>query len=255
MVAFLRMIAFLVTGCVIVPSQANAQHEIRLALFDTVTYPLNVLDQHDRLVGGLLKDFQDAIAREIGATPVYTVYSRRRVEQALTIGEADMVCYFSPQWTEHRDQFMWTISNLPQTERVVVARDKPQFNHFPQQLIGKKIAVRLGYFYPSMSKELAAGKIKRIELTDVPSMFRLVALGGADGLISSEAEIEGYFKNFPEQRDLFALSKTAFSMTNTQCALSRKSAWKIAQINHAIRHIQSTGEQDAMLRRYGLSEK
>jgi hypothetical protein len=32
-------------------------------------------------------------------------------------------------------------------------------------------------------------------MTDVPSMFRLLALGGADALITSESEIAGYFKN------------------------------------------------------------
>jgi hypothetical protein len=33
-------------------------------------------------------------------------------------------------------------------------------------------------------------------MTDVPSMFRLLALGGADALITSESEIAGYFKKF-----------------------------------------------------------
>ena len=254
-VASMRAIWMLIIGALLLPMHVFAQDELKLALFDTVTYPLNVLDQQNHLVGGLLKDFQDAIARDIGATPVYAVYSRRRVEQALKSGQADMVCYFSPQWTDNREQFFWSIPNLPQNERVVVARDKPLLNHFPQQLVGKKIAVRLGYFYPSISKDVADGRIKRIDLTDVPSMFRLVALGGADGLISSEAEIEGYFKNFPDQREHFALSKTVFSMTGTQCALSRKSSWKIDQINRAISRLQSSGEQDAMMRRYGLSEK
>ena len=251
----LQSVTLVVGTCLFFTQRASAEQEIKLAVFDTVSYPLNILDQNNHLVGGLLKDFGDAIAREIGATPVYTVYSRRRVEQSLTSGQADIVCYFSPQWSEHREQFLWSLPNLPQIERIVVSHDKPMLNHFPQQLMGKKIATRLGYFYPQISKEVAAGKIQRIDLTDVPGMFRLVALGGADGLVSSEAEIEGYFKSFPEQRDQFTLSKTPFSVLSTQCGVSRKSSWKIEQINRAISHIQSSGEQDTLLHRYGFAEK
>ncbi|MFZ6754762.1 substrate-binding periplasmic protein [Undibacterium sp. Dicai25W] len=233
----------------------QAQQEIKFAVFDTLGYPLNIFDQSSHLTGGVLKDFGDAIAKEIGASTMYVVYSRRRVEQALFTGQADMVCYFSPQWTDNRDQLFWSLPNLPQIERVVVLRDKPVLNQFPQQLFDKKIATRLGYFYPQIDKEVVAGKIKRIDLTDVSSMFRLLTKGGADGLISSEAEIEGYFKNFPDQRDQFVLSKTPFSVLSTQCGLSQKSVWKIEQINRAIAHIQANGEQDAMLRRYGLMAK
>ncbi|MFZ6861996.1 substrate-binding periplasmic protein [Undibacterium sp. Ji67W] len=233
----------------------QSQQEIKFAVFDTLGYPLNIFDQNTHLVGGVLKDFGDAIAKEIGASPVYLVYSRRRVEQALFTAQADMACYFSPQWTDNRDQLFWSLPNLPQIERVVVLHDKPILNQFPQQLFDKKIAARLGYFYPQIDKEVAAGKIKRIDLTDVPSMFRLLTKGGADGLISSEAEIEGYFKNFPEQREFFVSSKTPFSVLSTQCGLSQKSVWKIEQINRAIAHIQANGEQEAMLRRYGLMAK
>jgi len=254
-VALLHIATLVLSTCLMLPGKALAQQELKFAVFDTVSYPLNIFDQSNHLSGGLVKDFGDAIVRELGAAPVYTVYSRRRVEQALTSGQADMVCYFSPQWSENKDLLFWSLPNLPQIERVVVLRDKPTLNQFPQQLVGKKIAVRVGYFYPQISKEVAAGEIKRVDLTDVPSMFRLVSMGGADGLISSEAEIEGYFKNFPEQREQFTLSKTPFSVLSTQCGLSRKSVWKIEQINRAISHIQSTGEQDTLLRRYGFSEK
>jgi len=254
----LSIMVLMLLSCMLFSAKAQSQQsqqEIKFAVFDTLGYPLNIFDQNTHLIGGVLKDFGDAIAKEIGASPVYVVYSRRRVEQALFAGQADVVCYFSPQWTENRDQLFWSVPNLPQIERVVVLRDKPVFNQFPQQLFDKKIATRLGYFYPQIDKEVVAGKIKRIDLTDVPSMFRLLTIGGADGLISSEAEIEGYFKTFPEQRDLFALSKTPFSVLITQCGLSQKSVWKIEQINRAVAHIQATGEQDAMLRRYGLMAK
>ncbi len=138
--ARLSMVLMLIS-CLL--SSANAQtqqvqQEIKFGVFDTLGYPLNMFDQSGHLVGGVLKDFGDAIAKEVGASPVYVVYSRRRVEQALFTGQADLVCYFSPQWTDNRDQILWSLPNLPQIERVVVLHDKPVLNQFPQQLFDKK---------------------------------------------------------------------------------------------------------------------
>ena len=68
----LQSVTLVVGTCLFFTQRASAEQEIKLAVFDTVSYPLNILDQNNHLVGGLLKDFGDAIAREIGSTPVYT---------------------------------------------------------------------------------------------------------------------------------------------------------------------------------------
>ena len=234
---------------------ARAEEKLRIAVIETLDNPLNVFDKQHQLTGGLLKDYTDAIARGLPAQAVYQTYSRRRVEPALLRGDADLVCYFSPQWMDQSSDLQWSLPNLPQFERVLVRKGNAVPTSYPAQLKGKKIATQLAYHYPQIQQEVAAGKIQRLDQIEVASMFRLVAMGAADALITSDAEIEGYFKLHPEQRSQFSIAPAHFSRVYTQCALSPKSGWKLEQINRQIQRLLDSGEQSRLLHQYGLTEK
>lgn len=250
--AFLSPLTLTLLLCSL-PSQAS--DHLRVAIFENLDYPLSIYDKQHQLTGGIQKEFTDSIARYIGANVVYLPYSRRRIENAVIHGEADLLCYFSPKWADHPDDMIWSIASLPQIERVVVPATQDVPKYFPQQLIGKRIAVQIGYHYPSLNAYFAKEPAKRIDLTDVPGMFKMLEIGGADALISSESEIEGFFKQFPEKRALFKTSAATFSIMHTQCALSRQSTWKIDPINQAIRRMQDSGELDRLMRQYGLTSR
>jgi|GEM_PF-1242089 len=230
-----------------------AEQPLRVAIYENLDYPLNIFDKNHQLLGGLQKDFVDQLAKKLSAKVSYAPYSRRRIESVVIQGDADLMCYSSPTWFDLPKEVGWTVATFPQVERVVVLADKASIEIIPQQLEGKKLVLQLGYHYPQIASQLAEGKIKRIDLTDVPGMFRLLARGGADAMISSDGEIEGYFKNFPDKRALYKISKTPFSVVQTQCALSLKSAWKLEQINSVIQFLQETGEMERIMRKYGLS--
>ncbi|MFZ6771694.1 substrate-binding periplasmic protein [Undibacterium sp. SXout7W] len=227
---------------------------LRIAIFENLDYPLSIYDAQHQLIGGVQKEFADRIARSIGADAIYLPYSRRRIEQVIISGEADLLCYTSPQWSDKPDAMQWSIPSLPQLERVVVLASQPVPEQFARDLPGKRMAVQIGYHYPTLTALFDSGQTTRVDMTDVPSMFRMLERGGADALISSESEIEGFFKRFPEKRTLFKISHQTFSLMQTQCALSKKSGWKIDAINQAIRRMQNNGELTRMMRRYGLSD-
>ena len=227
---------------------------LRIAIFENLDYPLSIYDAQHQLIGGVQKEFADRIARSIGADAIYLPYSRRRIEQVIINGEADLLCYTSPQWSDKPDAMQWSIPSLPQLERVVVLASQPVPEQFARDLPGKRMAVQIGYHYPTLTPLFDSGQATRVDMTDVPSMFRMLERGGADALISSESEIEGFFKRFPEKRTLFKISHQTFSLMQTQCALSKKSGWKIDAINHAIHRMQNNGELTRMMRRYGLSD-
>ncbi|MBI3286081.1 MAG: transporter substrate-binding domain-containing protein [Burkholderiales bacterium] len=231
----------------------SAAADLRVAVTENLDYPLNIFDKDRQLKGGLLKEFTDNIAGHIGAKPVYRLYSRRRVDAAVIGGDSDLLCYTSPKWMETPQAVAWTIPAMPQVERVVVLRGSPLPEAFQQDLKGKRIAVQIGYHYALIQALFDSGQARRMDMTDVPGMFRLLERGGADALISSESEIEGYFKNFPDKRHLYQASKKPFSIVQTQCALSYRSRWKLAPVNRAIQRMQESGELEKMMRDYGLS--
>ncbi|MFZ6720147.1 substrate-binding periplasmic protein [Undibacterium sp. Ji49W] len=247
------LLFFCLGGLSVASSATDVQ--LRVAVYENLDYPLNIFDKNHQLTGGLQKDFTDLLAKKLSAQVSYAAYSRRRIENAVIQGEADLMCYSSPGWFDLPKEVSWSLPTFPQVERVVVMADKPALENFPQQLEGKKLAVQLGYHYPQIGTQLTEGKIKRVDLTDVPGMFRMLSLRGADAMISSDSEIEGYFKNYPDKRALYKVSKTAFAIVHTQCALSHKSGWKIEQINAAIQSMQDNGDIDKIMRRYGLSSR
>lgn len=232
---------------------AVAAERLRIAVYESLDFPLSVFDKDWHLGGGLQKEFGDRMAQLLEANPVYQPYSRRRIENAVISGEVDLLCYTSPKWLERPSEVIWSIPTVPQIERIAMLTGKIMPENFPEQLLGKKLATQLGYRYPEIEQLVANGQIKRVDQANVPGMFRMVELGGADALVAAETEIEGFFKKNPEKRPLFQVSKSAFSNLSTQCALSFKSQWKIEQIDRAIRRMQDSGELEKMMRNYGAS--
>lgn len=243
--------AMLVSG--VECSFAQAEKPLRVAVDETLDYPLTIFDQKHRLTGGLLKEFSDQLARQLGTGVTHMPLSRRRAEASLLNNESDILCYFSPRWAENSKALVWSIPNLVQIERAVVRSDNRVPEDFPADLKNKRVALQLGYHYALIQHLFDKALSTRIDQTDVPSMFKLLELGGADVFILSEGQIEGFFKNHPEKRALFKLSKTAFSTVYTQCAIAARSHVNVEQINKAILHMQQSGELERLSRHYGLS--
>ncbi len=233
-------------------SSAPARDLLRVAVDETLDYPFTVFDGKHKLTGGLLKDFSDQLAGQLKTSVVYMPLSRRRAEASLLNNESDILCYFSPRWSEKPEKLIWTVPNLVQIERAVVRSDNGVPENFPQDLKNKRVALQLGYHYALIQPLFDKSLSWRIDQTDVPSMFKLLEIGGADVFISSEGQIEGFFKNHPEKRAQFAFSRTAFSIVHTQCAISSGSHLNIASINKAIIQMRESGELERMSRQYGL---
>lgn len=231
---------------------AQAASSLRIAVDESLDYPFVLLDKKHELIGGLLKDFADQLAGRLGAAVLYLPLSRRRAESSLLNNESDMLCYFSPRWSENSKALTWSVPNLVQIERVVVRSDNRVPEVFSEDLKNKKLALQLGYHYPLIQPLFDQSISLRIDQTDVSSMFKLLEIGGVDAFILSEGQIEAYFKKRPEKRPVFRLSKTAFSTVYTQCALSPKSHANIEHVNKAILRMQESGELERLSRHYGL---
>ena len=228
-----------------------AQRTLLIGVIETMGYPLNQFDKRNQLTGGLLKDVGDVIAMELGAKPSYLPLPRKRIDQWLKSGNIDVVCYTSPKWTEKPESFHWSMTILPQIERVVT-RHGADVPVATDDFLGKRISLQLGFHYDSIQPLFDTGKAIRINETNVYLMFKAVEGGATDALISSEGEIEGYFKNQPDRRKLFEVAKSVFSREDTSCAISRKSSWSKSEIDKAIATAEKRGEFARMAKRYGM---
>jgi ABC-type amino acid transport substrate-binding protein len=232
---------------------ARAAEVLRLAVYETMSYPFNIRDAGGHLSGGLLMEMGEQMARELGTRVKVLPFSRMRIEPSVLAGEADLVCYSSPQWSDKPAALQWSIPTLPQIERAVVKAGKSVPDKVPEDFKGLRITLQLGYHYPSIQPLFDAGQARRVDQTKVQAMFRAVDEGVADVLVVSEAEIEGYFKDNPADRKRYAQSAKPFSVVQTQCGLSPKSPWKLEQINKALSAMMARGDMERLARRYGLA--
>lgn len=231
----------------------QAAPPLRVAQLETLRYPLLEVDAHGKVSGGLLKSLGDRIAEKLGTSAEHSIWSRRRTESAVLAGEADIACYLSPIWSDEARDGLWTIPVLPQIERVVAVHGRHLPSQVPQDFKGLRVAIMLGYHYRSIQGLFDAREAQPVEDTRVENLFRLVLTDRADVLITSEAEIEGQFRQFPSQRERFDVSKQAFTTVDTQCLVSPKSPWSLAQINVALKSLAASGEIGRLAARYGLS--
>lgn len=234
---------------------AWATETLRFGALESLGYPYTIFDADREMSGGLLKDLGDTMAGQLDASPRFVTLSRRRVEPGLASGDVDVVCYMNPKWTDNPESVNWTVATLPQIERVVVRHGSPMLEAIPKDFAGKRVAVQLGYHYPSIQGLFDNGSATRIDETKVTLLFKALDAGIVDALVTSEGEIEGYFAAQPQQRGRFVVSKSVFSREETRCAVSKKSRWTAERVNKAIESMIKRGDIERMAQRYGLSAK
>ena len=234
------------------PAVAAGPTPLRMAHTEAMAYPLLTVSGPNKLSGGFLKELGDQIAAELGTQAQHLLVSRRRMQATVMGGEADIACYFSPLWLPGTGD-NWTVAVVPQVERVVSLAATPLAFEGAQDLHGRRIAVLLGYQFPQLQAAFEAGLITRLDERQVDLLFRRVRLGMADAMITSEVEIAGYFKRYPQERERFHISSRSFSVTDTQCLVSPASAWRLAAINEVLLRLIKSGAVARLAQRYGMS--
>lgn len=227
---------------------------LRVAQPETATYPLLLIDATGHASGGVLKELGDKLAERLGTSAQHLIFSRRRLEDSVELGAADISCYLSPSWSDHYAKTgLWSIATLPQIERLVVPASKAIPRIIPEDFVGKRVAVIFGYHYPRIQPLFDEGKAERVDVNRVGQLFRLLEQGSADVLISSEAEISSYLNANPVDKARFTVGSTAFTTVETQCLVSPRSPWSLGRINAVLEGMNADGTLRRLTERYGMS--
>lgn len=145
---------------------APAEAPVRFLVTESATMPLARIERQPdgtmRLVDGLLRDWQDALARGLGRPAVVVVVPRRREEAAIVAGEADVRCTMSPEWVSPAalGDYLWPAPWLQVREVLAgppgtaAIRDESAFR-------GQRVGTVAGYHYPRLEPHFAAGRLLR----------------------------------------------------------------------------------------------
>ena len=202
---------------------------------------------HEKLAGGLLKDFGDALAHEMGLAPRYRSLPRKRVEAALGNGSADLLCDLRPEWLE-RKEWRWSESVFTNNMIIASRSDTAPLAHLAQ-LSGQRIGTILGYHYPEVEAALGTSRFQRDDAASDDLNTGKLLSERFSYMMSNSLYYDYQRKVHPAGKRLnpAVLTVRAF---DTYCALPAGGRIGVAQVNRAILAIRRRGEMDQIYARY-----
>lgn len=139
---------------------------VRFLVTESATMPLARIERQPdgamRLVDGLLRDWQDALAQGLGRPAVVVIVPRRREEAAIAAGEADVRCTMSPEWVSPAAQgdYLWPAPWL-QVREVLVGPPGTAALGDESGFRGQRVGTVAGYHYPRLERYFAVGRLVR----------------------------------------------------------------------------------------------
>ncbi|CAN7431306.1 transporter substrate-binding domain-containing protein [Pseudoduganella sp. LjRoot289] len=198
------------------------------------------------LTGGLLKEFGDALARELNVTPRYLSFPRKRVEAALIGGQADLVCDLRPEWLDRKD-WHWTASIFA-NNMIVASRDDTYPLPHIAALADRRVGTILGYRYQEVEYALGKQFLRDEALTDEINLNKLLTRR-FEYLLTNSLYFDYQRKVHPERKHLNPRSYKITSF-DTYCALPPHGKLSLAEVDRAIQAIKGRGDIQAILSRF-----
>lgn len=202
------------------------------------------------LGSGIIKDWQDALAAELGRTPVNLYYSRMRQDQAVAAGKVDLRCFVSPSWMSRqlRANYDWPAPYMSIEERLAGPADKPLINS-TDDLRGKTLGMVFGYYYPNLQPLFELGLIQQDNAPNEVAVLKKQLAGRTDYMATRTLDFQYQRKHNPALRAL-VLSPLVISHTALHCARPKNSSLPFKELTQAQERLLKAGVMDKILARY-----
>ena len=203
----------------------------------------------EQLVGGIIKDMMDELAKELGREVRYMDVPRKRIEPYLLSGKLHICPIFNPAWGKDSAQYDWSIPLFQESNLFVVSAKRA----FPvktfDDLNGKRLGTILGYCYPGLMEKFDRQEIKRDDVTSLEQNFKKLEAGRIDCLIDSNILIDYYLKKH-DAYDKFVIAEKVASTHDIQSMFSKQIPISIDRINAAFQQLKESGKIAEILDKY-----
>jgi ABC-type amino acid transport substrate-binding protein len=222
-------------------AQAAQAELVMLAPLDQ-SMPIARFDNGE-LAGGIVKDVGDALAQRLGRRASYINVDVAGVQEALSSGRADAMCYVMPFWID--GDYQWSAPMFPDAEMIAAQAQAPHLRSL-RDLKDKPVGTVAGYRYPRVEQVLGK-RFARIDAATMDQNLGEMMKGSASYTIISESTLAYLQRNKP---GLTVRPELVFSTYKAQCAFSRKSRLPMEDANRAIDAMLKDGSIDQILARY-----
>jgi polar amino acid transport system substrate-binding protein len=223
---------------------ASAAQMMTFVVQEGDTFP-HALIEGKNLKGGLTFDLQKALGQELNRDIKNMIVPRKRMANLLETGEADVLCFGRPEW--FGTTILWSKYFIPYVD-VLVARQNAKRPANMIDLANVPVGTVNGYSYPEIEKILGPMFIREVAPSPKSNLAKLAA-GRMDYAVTDTLSLAHFLKtNAPTPQ--FHDQNLVIAETKTACALSKKSAITLDELNSAIDKIVTSGKLDAIFQQY-----
>ena len=235
-------------------AQAHAAPPLRFLMLENRTMPFGLVtpgpNARPVLAGGITKDWQDALARELGRAPTYVLLPRKRQDMAVLEKLVDLRCFVSPDWltAEQVKQYDWPAPFFDVEERLIgPAGGRPPASL--DDVAGARIGTVLGYNYRSLEPLFADGRVKRDDANNETSSLLKQLARRTDFLVMRTLDFDYQQKTNPKLARLM-LTPVVISRFAMYCARPKYSSVTLQQLIAAQTRLLNAGVLERILASY-----
>ncbi len=226
------------------PGASRAQ-ELVIAISTGSAMPMTEFTGY-RLSGGLLRDFGDALATTLQMTPQYLLVPRKRVEEVLQSGKADIVCDLRPEWLDARN-YRWSSAIFTNNMIVASRADTPPARSL-LALRGVRLGTIHGYRYPEIDLAIGSNYMRDEAPSDDANLSKLV-LNRVDYLLTNSLHFD-YARAVHPRRELLNAATLKINSFDTYCAIKPGGKLSLSRLNRAVSTLHNSGAIGRMMARY-----
>ena len=202
------------------------------------------LRQGETVVGGIHRELGDLLAERLGRTAQFKALPRKRLAGALARGEGDFICVSQPAWLP--GPFDWSRPVLPLVEVLVSLQSAPR-PLAVTDLAGLPIGTINGFVYLDLQSALGKNFV-RSDAPNAAANLRKLNLGRVQHAAFNQQFVD--YQRRQGQLTAPIHPYLVLSSSQTQCALSRRSTLRLAELDQALASLVADASLRALLARY-----
>jgi polar amino acid transport system substrate-binding protein len=246
----MKLLFVLTLSAILASSTATAKAKEQIVFGVNIDYAMPLVQMKDQagtniLIGGILKDLGEALAKEMDLDIKWYLVPKRRVAPNLSSGKIDILCHLAEVWQPGIKNDVWWSNKLYRSANVLVYLKEQPISSL-KEIYGEPVGVVLNFIYKGLDPSFESGTLKREDGPNNIANIKKLLKGRINYIVMSNLEFAYYHNLYPPLRSV----DLAMDEVTTKCAVSKKSKLKIEDVNKAIAKITRTGTLSKILNSY-----
>lgn len=223
---------------------------VRFLVLETWSMPFGLLEKvkgQTVLTGGVTKEWQEALAAELGRSMEVVIAPYKRLSVMVEMHEADIQCFTAPEWVD-AEQYEWPEPYFSVDEQLVGHQKQASIISL-DDLNGKSIGTVSGYHYPTLDPLFESKRLVREDAPTEESAYQKQIYRRVDYTVMRSADFR-YRKKMDSAATDLVLSPLVINHTPIYCARIKGATVSLKELKEAQKRLITKKRFENLLSKY-----